>query len=667
MDRPNRAQLSKWIACYLIMASICMQCSITKEIKNGESAYELKQYAVAVEMLSEEYKKESNDRAAARIAYLLGSSYEILRDHSKAVRWYSKAERDGYGEAATRALAKALKKNAEYEESYRLYRDLQEKHPSDPMIKREVQILELVMDWLKERQQTVKIFELDGNTSRNEYAASIYEGEYLVFTSDRRESTGGDEYPWTGNKYSDLYIADKEGRGARRFDAEINTNANEGAACFNQDFTKIIFTRCYGEENTDAYCKLMYSNKEDGLWNPALPLNFVVDGVNYGQPTLIENDSVLVFCSTGDGSAGYDLFYSQYVGADQWSAPYPMPRSINTDGNEYFPTSYRDTLYFSSDYHPGLGGLDIFSTYLRADGSWAPPTNLKPPINSSHDDFGYIVDLYAPHRSNELEKGFFSTSRGRGGDDNIYGYTRYAPTEVEKDPKTPTEDKGEAIDIFLAGKVITDDYEDEDDPNSTITGAVPVSDARIQISGGLNADRRTDREGLFIEQLEKERSYIIKASAPGYLSQTVVINTNDLNLPLDENSYTINVEIRLEKIFYDQEIVLTDIYYEYDRWDIIEDAKPTLNRLVRILKDNPRIRMQLSSHTDCRGEEDYNAQLSQKRAQSAVLYLVDQGIPFDRLQAQGYGESQLAIDCECDSCTEAQHKANRRTTFAILR
>jgi len=220
----------------------------------------------------------------------------------------------------------------------------------------------------------------------------------------------------------------------------------------------------------------------------------------------------------------------------------------------------------------------------------------------------------------------------------------------------------------LAGKVTTDQYEDVSDPNSPIIGLSTLSDARVEFSGDLTLDRRSGKDGLFIEELDNGKSYTIKASKPGYLSKTIKVSTAGLNLDPDEKSYTINVEIKLNKIFYDQEIILKEIYYDYNKWAILDTAKPTLDRLSTLLRDNPQIRIQLSSHTDCRGDDDYNAELSQKRAQSAVLYLVDRGIPFGRLQAQGYGESQLAVDCDCETeCTEEQHQENRRTTFKILR
>lgn len=644
-------------------------CAFTKEVKNGESAYENKMYALAVELLKDEYKEESNDRKAARISYLLGSSYEILNDVPRAIRYYEKSVKDNYGEQAKRGLARVYKMSGDYGAALSIWQQLGREHGQDAMIQREIQILKLAAEWDQDRQISTKVYSLEGNGRFNDYISAIYEGNYIVFTSDRKDATGSDEYKWTGNKYSDLFIMDKEGRGVRRFDAEINSNFNEGAACFTQDFKKIIFTRCSGTESSDSYCKLMYANKVDGLWTEPQVINFVVDNINYGQPTLIENDSVMVFCTKGtDGPGGYDLYYSEMVGDDEWSSPYLMPSNINTPGDEYFPTSHNDTLYFSSDYHPGLGGLDIFKTYLKPNGSWKKPENIRQPINSSYDDFGLVVDEFARHRGKELEKGFFSTSRGKNGNDNIYSYTKYQLEEVEKDTTILEDEIEDELSIYLAGKVTTDQYEDVSDPNSPIIGLSTLSDARVEFSGDLTLDRRSGKDGLFIEELDNGKSYTIKASKPGYLSKTIKVSTAGLNLDPDEKSYTINVEIKLNKIFYDQEIILKEIYYDYNKWAILDTAKPTLDRLSTLLRDNPQIRIQLSSHTDCRGDDDYNAELSQKRAQSAVLYLVDRGIPFGRLQAQGYGESQLAVDCDCETeCTEEQHQENRRTTFKILR
>lgn len=650
-----------WLVLLVFMS---FSCSVNKKVDTGESAYDHKQYAKAIELLLEEYEDDNNSREAARKAYLLGSSYEILNNIVESKKWYRTATKTQYGESAQKGYARVLKMSGDYQGALAEWQELQKKFPSDNQIKREVQILKLASQWASENQSTVKIFEIESNTEHNDYAPQLYEGNYLVFTSDREDATGGESYPWTGRHYSDIFIMNKEGRGVKRFDAEINSNVNEGAACFTQDYNAVYFTRCQGAaEEDDSYCQLMYSVKNDGLWTAPQVVNFVAPNINYGQPALIEQDSVMIFCSAGgDGPGGYDLYYSQLIEGQTWSQPFPMPNTINTAGDEYFPTVWNDTLYFSSDYLPGLGGLDIFSTYLE-DGKWTTPQNLMQPINSSYDDMSYIVDDYTKLRGTELRRGFFSSSRSKSGVDNIYAFVKYQATEQEEESETP--ESTESLEIYLAGKVVTNVYEDPEDPNSAIVGEQELPNAYVKIKEIETIELSANDQGLFVQSLEADKKYKVTVSRPGYLNASKIVSTEDI---ITENkTHTINESFKLDKIFYGQEIILSDIYYEFDKWNIVEEAKPTLDQLAKMMKDNPQIRMQLSSHTDCQGENDYNAILSQKRAQSAVRYLVDQGIPFDRLQAQGYGESRLALECECSSCTEEQHRQNRRTTFTVLK
>jgi len=177
---------------------------------------------------------------------------------------------------------------------------------------------------------------------------------------------------------------------------------------------------------------------------------------------------------------------------------------------------------------------------------------------------------------------------------------------------------------------------------------------------------KTDPSGMLILQLKWDTEYEIQARKGGYLNQFRAVNTKDINKDPANPVVTLNMEFVLEPIFENTEVVLQDIYYDYDKWDIRNDAKPALEALAKMLVENPGLRIQLSSHTDCRGEDDYNMDLSQKRAQSAVDFLIGQGIRADRLVAVGYGESKLAVECPCDQCTEAEHQQNRRTTFKIL-
>jgi outer membrane protein OmpA-like peptidoglycan-associated protein len=331
-----------------------------------------------------------------------------------------------------------------------------------------------------------------------------------------------------------------------------------------------------------------------------------------------------------------------------------------------FPSGDGDTLYFSSDYFAGLGGLDIFKTWIQENGQWAPPQNLKKPINSSFDDFGMVIDYEASLRGSEVQKGFFTSSRAGYGKEDIYRFERnrvVVPTEAID----TTEEEEIKIEIYLAGKTKETEYKDDKDPNSGVLGKNILADCYITISDGTDTENiYSDEKGLFIVQLEKDKTYTIKASKVGYLNAFEDVSTKNLKVKKGELSTTINIELVLNKIFTNVEIRLENIYYNFNKSDIRPDAKPTLDSLIKIMVENPQINIQLSSHTDCRGDDQYNQILSQKRAESAVKYMARGGVPNARMTAKGYGENELDIDCICDDCTEEEHQINRRTTFKIL-
>jgi outer membrane protein OmpA-like peptidoglycan-associated protein len=379
-------------------------------------------------------------------------------------------------------------------------------------------------------------------------------------------------------------------------------------------------------------------------------------------------DSILIFSSNDPGgTGGYDLYYSQRTGKG-WGTPVSLGTRINTIGNERFPSMHEDTLYFSSDNHPGLGGYDIFSTYLDAQGQWTPPFNLKPPVNSGYDDFGFVVDTFTMEQHGILEQGYFTSSRNTGTSDDIFAYTKTTPPEpIEPEVVTPKDTMPILYEVYLAIKTSEPVFAIVGDPNSERTGKKTLPQTTLLIEEGAMMRReRTDGNGVLILKLEWDKDYTFHTRHTGYLNQTRKVTTRDIVKDPANPVHTINMEIVLDPIFEDKEIVLQDIYYDYDEWFIREDAKPALDSLAIILGQNPQLRVQLSSHTDCRGEDVYNQELSQKRAQSAVDYLIARNIAAARLVAVGYGESRLAVDCGCDNCTEAQHQQNRRTTFKIL-
>jgi outer membrane protein OmpA-like peptidoglycan-associated protein/tetratricopeptide (TPR) repeat protein len=648
-------------------------CSLSKSINNGEMAYERKQYAVAVEMLLEEYDQTRYSNQKARKAFLLGNSYKLLKEDKDALYWYEQSVKLDYGIEALRDLAYAYKDNGEYAKAIRAFEALQESTGFRPEISREISICKEAIRWIADKDEAYIINRSLANSTQADYSPVIYENDYIIFTSDRGQSTGDEIYNWTGNKFSDFYIMSKDGSAVQPFEGFFNTEHNEGTLAFTKDYNEIYFTRCYSESTGDDYCKIMYSDRYNGSWSEPVPLEFNEPNRNFGHPALIENDSVLVFASIGDVNVSdYDLFYCVKQNDGSWSAPLKMPDVINSKGNEMFPTGDGDTLYFSSNFHPGLGGLDIFKTYLDRNRKWVKPQRMPVPINSPADDFGFIADRTSGNKRGVLESGYFSSSRSGVGDDDLYFYEKIAVKKEEKDPEVaieePVTEKVRNISYYVAGRVVEPIYEEQNNPNTEIVGYRPLDLVRVRLSQdtSIKATFLTDRSGTFIEEIEGKKDYNVFAGKNRYLNKSATFTTKNIELGENEDVVTINVEIVLERIFMNREIVLSDIYYDLDKDDIREDAKPTLDRLIKIMEDNPDVRIQLSSHTDCRAEDDYNLDLSQRRALSAVKYMIDSGINQKRLVPKGYGETQLAIDCECTLCTEEQHQTNRRTTFKII-
>jgi len=638
-----------------------ISCSVTKKVKDGTTAFQLKQYAVAVDLLEKEYKEtDSKDVKAVKATYL-GDAYSILQNQGKAVTWYQAAIKQQSNHNRRAKLAYAYKQNEQYQDAHDLFLGFYAE-AYNAIWKQEMDLCKFAISQ-KTRIKNYNVSSFSANSQYNDYSPFYLDKDHLVFTSDRAASIGGETYKWTGNAFSDLFVANIKGRKVNNFDAILNSSANEGTACLSQDGEQIFFTRCESIDLRNQHCRIYFSHRPNGFWMEAEPLMFFDEQTNFAHPCLIENDSVLVFTASPAGGDGtYDLYYSQSVDGG-WSAPEIMPPNINTSGNEKFPTSYKDTLFFASDKLAGFGGYDIFYSRLE-NGSWSNPQNLGLPVNSGADDFGIVIDPSIPsNRGIELQ-GYFSSSRNVGTGDDIFFFTKYEATEEEEEADETVVNANKVYNTYLSVRVVEIQYED-DDPNKKIVGKVPIKNAKVTMTSAEIENFKTDSKGRFTTQILQTETYNLLAEKADYISERKKIFTY-LGNRLKKDT-TINLEIALNKIIYDKEITLQSIYYDYERWDIRKDAKPSLDTLNTLLTLNPQLKIQLSSHTDCRGEVDYNINLSQKRAESAVNYLLESGIAPERMKAKGYGESKPMDTCNCDDCTEEQHQINRRTTFKIVK
>lgn len=655
----------------LFMLLLATGCTFTQKVRTGQQAYEVKQYSVAAALFETEYEASQNKSEKARLAFLAGESYRFLNDHGSAGNWYLTAYKEGYGETALEAYANSLKHQERYHEAIQAYEELLRLNPGSAAYRSGLTITRQAFEWSQDPVPGFRIEKALFNSPASDYSPQVIGPGQILFTSDRSSRENSETYLWTGRAFSDLFVTNPYSNQVVAFNGPVNTQHNEGTAVMNPDGNSIVFTRCFVDEAYDAWCKLMISHRKGNSWSDPETLPFVKDKINYGQPAFSSNGVTLFFASDDpEGQGGHDLYFTQPDEKGGWSDPVNLGPMLNTSGEEVYPTVYRDTLYYSSDHLPGLGGLDIFKTFLGPDLQWTPPINLRAPINSGGDDFGFVVDTFTPLRENVKMQGFFTSSReGASRNDDIYSFvftTIEAPVEVAQESQEPKVPEVH-YQVFLALKVMEPEYEIKGDPNSRVIGKRPLPNGPVILSGTQMDERFvTDELGQLLLKLDLDKSYVVTARYRDHLAASVTVQTTNMGRNPENPIMTINETLMLDPIFKDKEIVLENIFYDYDEWFIRDDAKPSLDELSTIMKTNPSIRIQLASHTDCRGTDEYNLELSQKRAQAAVDYLMSVGIPSRRLQAQGFGESNPAVVCECEQCTEEQHQKNRRTTFKII-
>lgn len=478
------------------------------------------------------------------------------------------------------------------------------------------------------------------NTGGSNFSPTYYKNG-IVFAGERKHNGFTGDAEWTGRDYLDLYYVEKSDNGgwkaAQRLEGDINSMYHEGPMSFSADGKKVYFTRnnfLNGKRGKgDGYINnlKLYSARIDdaGKWMDITELGMNSDDYSVGHPALSPDGLKLYFISDMPGGhGGTDLYVCESKGADIWSAPKNLGPVINTAADEMFPyVSAKGVLYFSSNGHPGLGGLDIFQSSENG-GNWTDPYNLRHPVNSPLDDFGLIADP-------DFREGFLSSNRGSNeGLDRIFSFKR-------DDPQ-----------VDLEGLVI-----------NKLTGK-PIYDAIInmEINSVKSMVFKSDIHGEFYTTLDLDTYYKFQGSKEGYFSGSGEVSTKG-----QRKNKTYKVVIELDTLIIGKPIVLKDIYYDFDKWNIRPDAEPDLNHLVQVMVDNPLIRVELSSHTDSRGSDKYNAKLSQNRAQAAVDYIIAKGIAKDRIVAKGYGESRPVNKCTNKvKCTEEEHQANRRTEFKVI-
>lgn len=488
------------------------------------------------------------------------------------------------------------------------------------------------------------------NSEEQDYGTAFYK-DYLVFSSSRKENGASKkidqrtELPFT-NLYAAKVKSDGTLEAPERFAKEISSGFHEATPAFTLDGKTMYFTRNNNEkdrnQNNRIVLKIYKATFEDGKWRNVTELPFNSNEFNTAHPALSPDDKTLYFASDRPGSIGQSDIYKVNINSDDtFGNPVNLGRIVNTEGKETFPfVSDESELYFSSDGHPGLGGLDIFKSRIGDDG-FQKPENVGAPVNGGQDDFAFMIDT-------KSQGGFFSSNRnGSIGYDDIYKLKENRKLEKEQ---------------FAEGHV-----------KDAITKE-GLEDAKMSLFDDkfrLLEETYTDADGnySFKTKLEKGKTYHIRAEKKDYISdeKRSVASGDDELLGVD-----FDLQKRISEMGTGSNIAdafgIREIHFDYNKFYIRKDAAIDIQKIIEVMRQYTAMTVAIRSHTDSRGSHAYNQLLSEKRAQATKQYMVSQGIDSSRLSAKGYGETQLKNKCSDDvNCTEKEHEENRRSEFVILR
>lgn len=584
----------------------------------------------------------------------LGDSYYFTADYADAVKWYGQLIAEG-GENIKPEYyfrySQSLKSVRQYEEADKamtVFNTLSGADSRAAMFTRE-------RDYLKEittQSGRYSVEAVNVNTGLQDFGPSFY-GDRLVISSNRENSTGDYIHDWNDQPFLDLYIVDNPKSPSptiEKLDRNINTPYHESTSVFTEGGDEIYFTRnnysskekLKRSEEGITKLKLYHSVKRGGKWSIPEELPFNSDEYNTAHPALSPDGTMLYFASDMPGTKGLsDIWMSTINGDGSYGTPVNLGDKINTEGRETFPfVSGDNKMFFASDGHIGLGGLDVFVTQLE-NGSIGDSYNVGKPVNSSADDFGLILN-------ENLGTGYFASSRSTGlGNDDIYSFVR--------------EQKLITDCVQNIAGITRDVKTDEILPNAT----VQLRDDNNQIITQMQSNVL----GKFsFPDVDCNTTYVVRAEKENYESSEVILTTsNDVGGTINRDLYlkppvSLNVGDDLAKT-----LELNPIYFDFDKHNIRPDAAAELAKVIAVMEQYPTLKIDVRSHTDSRAPDAYNVALSQRRNVSTIRYIVNAGISASRLTGRGYGETQLVNACANGiQCTEEEHQLNRRSEFIIV-
>ncbi len=619
----------------LISVSLLLSGCASYHLRQGNRLYKDLAYSMAIEEYQKGLSKKEN--AAARIN--LAESYRKMNNLPKAEEEYAKVVLTPEAEPIHKLrYGQLLMRSGKYVMA-RSYFDLYlQANPSDQSVARLRSSCDSITAWQKDSTKyTIQSSTL--NTGQSNFSPVWYK-DGIAFVSDRNSKAK--TYEWTGTPFLEMYYS--KGNLDKGFSspsplAGINGIYHDGPATFNSKGDTIYFTRNnymkkkVQKSSEDVVDLKIYSAvKKDTLWTSLTEFEYNSKEYSTGHPALNGDGSKMYFVSDmPGGQGGTDIYVVERMN-NTWSKPVNLGPTINTPYNELFPMIWKDSvLYFSSEGHYNMGGLDVFAS-TKNQNTWSEPRNMGYPLNTSFDDFGIAM-------TDSGTAGILSSNRNAKNtmQDNLYTFTI------------------NDIRFTLEGLAIDK------------TSQEPVEGVSVELTNTLTGIKETiitGPDGKFFFKLNPESSYTVVGTKDGYFTNTEPISTVG---KIRSESMFVKLKLELEKIIVNKPIVLKNIYYDLDKWDIRPDAAIELDTLVQVMNENPTISIELGSHTDSRADDKYNDILSQKRAEAVVAYVVSKGIAQTRITAKGYGETQLVNKCSNDvNCSEEDHQANRRTEFKVV-
>lgn len=628
----------------------------SRAMKKADYAFTLEEYSKAAELYKKAYKKTKNRAVKAEIIFKQAECYRMSVNIKRALSYYKRAIKAKYPDVIVYLrYADVLRMEGEFDEAIIQYTKYVQLNPTDVRGEMGLKSCDFALKW-KDVPTRYKVELMPLVNSRfSDFSPTFGNEDYseLYFTSSRKGGLTDKIDARTGECFSDVWFSklNKKGLWSRPvvMPEPINTEGNEGSVFVNKRGTVMYLTQCKVEKKKSLGCGIYVSERKGKLWKAAQLLQLKVDSnTTVGHPSLSDDENILVFSSDlSGGYGGKDLWISTKGKRNRWSDPINLGPLVNTPGDEMFPFLAEDgTIYFASNGHVGMGGLDIYKTSKDENGAYLLPVNLKMPINSSADDFGMIVEKGG-------ERGYLTSNRsgGKGGDD-IYQF------------ELP------ALKLSVQG-IVTDSR----------SGAI-MTGVKVQLNGsdGKTNEFTTDNTGKYSFRLEPLTSYEIVVQKDGYLTKIARETTEGIELNKD---FIIDLSIDPIK----KEVILPLIKYDFNKFDLRPESIIDLDRLAEALLDNPNVVVELKSHTDFIGSDTRNQTLSQQRADVCVGYLVSKGVSRERLESKGMGEMEPFVIEEKDGRfkdgdvltesyikkirfkknKEKAHQYNRRTSFKVLR